>query len=80
MVSMGNSEMARGLGVNPGIKLAFTEDTENIDMSKLKKNMHSGKRRKNGGIMVRQHVWPHNVVSRASAHLAHNLLRNSKVT
>ena len=46
MVSMGNSEMARGLGVNPGIKLAFTGDTENIDMSKLKKNMHSGKHRK----------------------------------
>ena len=69
MVSSGKSEMARALGVNPGVKLAFTGDTDNIDVSKLKKNLQSGKYRKQGGIVVRQHVWPHDVVSRASSHL-----------
>ena len=33
MVSSGKSDMARALGVNPGVKLAFTGDTDNIDVS-----------------------------------------------
>ena len=70
MISSGKSKMARALGVNPGMKLAFTGDTDNIDVSKLQKNMQSGKHRKTGtGFCVRQHVWAHDVVSRASAHL-----------
>ena len=69
VVQDGNSAMARALGVNPGLKFAFTGDMENIDVSKLRKNMVSGKHRKNAGIVVKQHVWPHDVVSRASAHL-----------
>ena len=70
MVLSGKSKMARALGVNPGMKLAFTGDTDNIDVSKLRKNMQSGKHRKSGtGFCVRQHIWAHDVVSRASAHL-----------
>ena len=69
MVSSGKSKMARALGVNPGMKLAFTGDTDNIDVSKLQKNMQSGKHRKRGGFVVRQHIWAHDVVSKASAHL-----------
>ena len=70
MISSGKSKMARALGVNPGMKLAFTGDTDNIDVSKLQKNMQSGKHRKrHGGFVVRQHIWAHDVVSKASAHL-----------
>ena len=69
MVSSGKSKMARALGVNPGMKLAFTGDTDNIDVSKLKKNMQSGKHRKSGGFVVRQYTWAHDVVSKASANL-----------
>ena len=69
VVQDGNSAMARALGVNPGVKFAFTGDLDNIDISKLRKNMVSGKHRKNAGIVIQQHVWPHDVVSRASKHL-----------
>ena len=69
VVQDGDSDMARALGVNPGLKLEFTGDLNEIDPSKLKKTMISGKHRKNSSLVVRQHVWPHDVVSRASAHL-----------
>ena len=69
LVQDGKSAMARALGVNPGMKFAFKGDMENIDVSKLRKNMGSGKHRKQSSIVVRQHVWPHEVVSRASFHL-----------
>ena len=69
LVQDGKSAMARALGVNPGMKFAFKGDMENIDVSKLRKNMGSGKHRKQSNIVVRQHVWPHEVVSRASFHL-----------
>ena len=79
MISDGNSKMARALGVNPGVKFAFTGDTNNIDISKLRKNMQSGKHRKgSGGIVVREHVWPHDVVSRASSHLWHKKKQGEK--
>merc|ERR1712015_131774 len=66
VVQDGNSAMARALGVNPGIKLEFTGDMNSIDIKKINKTMISGKHRKQQGICVAQHVWPHDVVSRAS--------------
>ena len=62
--------MARALGVNPRVNWAFKGDMDNVDISKIKKmNLVSGKNRTNEGLVLRQHYWPHDCVSRASSHL-----------
>ena len=69
-VKPGNPEMARALGVNPRVNWAFKGDMDNVDISKIKKmNLVSGKNRTNEGLVLRQHYWPHDCVSRASSHL-----------
>ena len=49
---------------------AFKGDMDDVDVSKLKKmNLVSGKNRTNEGLVLQQHYWPHDCVSRASLHL-----------
>ena len=70
LVKPGNPEMARALGVNPRVNWAFKGDMDDVDISKLKKmNLVSGKNRTNEGLVLQQHYWPHDCVSRASLHL-----------
>ena len=70
MVKPGNPAMARALGVNPRVNWAFKGDMNDVDISKLKKmNLVSGKNRTNEGLVLQQHYWPHDCVSRASLHL-----------
>ena len=70
MVKPGNPAMARALGVNPRVNWAFKGDMDDVDISKLKKmNLVSGKNRTNEGLVLQQHYWPHDCVSRASLHL-----------
>ena len=64
------------LGVNPGLLLKFEGDRYSIDLNKIKITMVSGKNSTSDGVVIRQHLWPHRAVSKASAHL---LLQGKKL-
>ena len=70
LIKPGNPDMARELGVNPRLNWGVSGDMNNVDISKLKKmNLVSGKNRTNEGLVMQQHYWPHDCVSRACLHL-----------
>ena len=64
-----NPAVARELGLNPPINLAFQGKMENIDLSKIKKTMTSGKNRSAQGLVLKQVLWPHDCISKASRHI-----------
>ena len=64
-----NPAAGRELGLNPPINLAFQGKMENIDISKIKKTMTSGKNRSAQGLVLKQVLWPHDCISKASRHI-----------
>ena len=64
-----NPAAARELGLNPPINLAFQGKMENIDISKIRKSMTSGKNRSAQGLVLKQVFWPHDCISKASRHI-----------
>ena len=65
----GNPDAAKELGLNPPLNLAFQGKVENIDISKVKKTMTSGKNRSAQGLVLKQVLWPHDCISKASRHI-----------
>ena len=65
----GNPDAAKELGLNPPLNLAFQGKMENIDISKVKKTMTSGKNRSAQGLVLKQVLWPHDCISKASRHI-----------
>ena len=69
VVRVGNPTAARELGLNPPVNLALQGDLENIDISKVRKTLVSGKNRTAEGIVLEQHLWPHDCISKAGRHI-----------
>ena len=69
VIQPGNPDAAREHGFRPPINWGLQGDPTNIDISKIKKSMTSGKNRSNDGIVIRQHYWPHDCLSKASRHI-----------
>ena len=77
VIPAGNPDAAREHGFHPPINWGLTGSMDNIDLNKIKKSMQSGKNRTGAdGIVIRQHYWPHDCLSKASRHI---LGRNVKV-
>ena len=64
------------MSFNPPINLGITGDLNGADLSKIKKNMVSGKDRAGEGFVLQQTSWPHHCLSKASRHI---LGKNFKV-
>ena len=69
LIQDSNPEMARALGVTPPLNWAFEGDMTNVEYSKIRKTMKSGKHRSNEGLVLQLQFWPHDLVSAASEHL-----------
>ena len=70
VIPAGNPDAAREHGFHPPINWGLQGELNNIDLNKIKKSMQSGKNRTGGeGIVIRQHYWPHDCLSKASRHI-----------
>ena len=69
VIHPGNPDAAREMNFNPPINWGLQGDMNNIDLSKIKKNMVSGRDRTSEGIVMKQTYWPHNCLSKASRHI-----------
>lgn len=58
-----NTGNAALLGVQPNPLLAMVGDMSKMDMSKVRKNMSSGENTSGAGFVIRQHHWPHQLLS-----------------
>ena len=64
IVPLQNEAFAQMLGVQPPPIMQIEGDVSNLDMSKLKKKMHSGENSSGGYGVIKEQSWPHHLLSR----------------